>query len=160
MVLRGPRRPGSGHNVPSMTAIGLLHPGEMGAALGARLREHGHDVLWASEGRSAATRERAAAAGLRDGGSVTALAAESDVVLSVCPPHAALDVARAVAGFRGVFVDANAIAPATVGAVGRVIEGARGRLVDGGIVGPPPVREGTTRLYLSGGEAPGVAAAF
>src|SRR3954462_10740640 len=143
-----------------MTAIGVLHPGEMGAALGARLRERGHDVLWASDGRSAATRDRAAAAGLRDAGSVTALAEESDVVLSICPPHAALAVARAVAGFRGVFVDANAIAPATVGTVRAVVQDGGGRFVDGGIVGPPPEREGTTRLYLSGAGAALVAEAF
>jgi 3-hydroxyisobutyrate dehydrogenase-like beta-hydroxyacid dehydrogenase len=143
-----------------MTTIGLLHPGEMGAALGARLRERGHDVLWAGERRSAATRERAEAAGLRDAGSLAALRDDADLVVSVCPPHAALDVARAVAGYRGVFVDANAIAPATVEAVRRVVENGGGRLVDGGIVGPPPAREGTTRLYLSGAEAAGVAAAF
>src|SRR4051812_35229322 len=160
MVLRGPRRPGSGHNVPSMTAIGLLHPGEMGAALGARLRERGHDVLWASDGRSAATRDRATAARLRDAGSPAALADESDIVLSVCPPHAALDIARAVAGARGVFVDANAIAPATVQEVRAVVEDGGGRFVDGGIVGPPPEREGTTRLYLSGARAAQVAEAF
>ena len=140
--------------------IGLLHPGEMGAALGARLRERGHDVRWVAGGRSAATRERANDAGLRDAGSLAALCAASDLVLSVCPPHAALDVARAVAGYAGVFVDANAIAPATGEAVRAVVEGAGGRFVDGGIVGPPPRREGTTRLYLSGAEAGRVAAAF
>jgi 3-hydroxyisobutyrate dehydrogenase-like beta-hydroxyacid dehydrogenase len=143
-----------------MTTVGVLHPGEMGAALGARLRERGHDVLWASEGRSTATRGRAAAAGLCDVSSVAALAAESDVVLSVCPPHAARDVASTVAGFRGVFVDANAIAPATVETVRAVIENDGGRFVDGGIVGPPPEREGTTRLYLSGPGAADVAEAF
>jgi 3-hydroxyisobutyrate dehydrogenase-like beta-hydroxyacid dehydrogenase len=143
-----------------MTAIGLLHPGEMGTALGARLRERGHDVLYAGDGRSAATRSRAEAAGLRDAGSPAGLADESDVVLSVCPPHAALDVARAVAGFRGVFVDANAIAPATVEAVRAVVEDGGGAFVDGGIVGPPPERAGTTRLYLSGADAAVVAEAF
>src|SRR3954447_4547101 len=141
------------HAVSPMTTIGLLHPGEMGAALGARLHERGHDVLWVGDRRSAATRERAEAAGLRDAGTLAALRDAADLVLSVCPPHAALDVARAVAGYRVVFVDANAIAPATVRAVRRVVEDAGGRLVDGGIVGPPPTREGTTRLYLSGAEA-------
>jgi 3-hydroxyisobutyrate dehydrogenase-like beta-hydroxyacid dehydrogenase len=143
-----------------MTTIGLLHPGEMGAALGARLRERGHEVLWAPEGRSAATRERASAARLSDAGALVSLCGASDVVLSVCPPHAALDLARAVAGYEGVFVDANAIAPATVDAVRGVIEAGGGRFVDGGIVGPPPEREGTTRLYLSGGDAATVASVF
>jgi 3-hydroxyisobutyrate dehydrogenase-like beta-hydroxyacid dehydrogenase len=143
-----------------MTTIGLAHPGEMGAALGARLRERGHDVMWAAEGRSAATGDRAAAARLRDAGTLAALCAACDVLLSVCPPHAALDVARAVAGFDGVFVDANAIAPATARAVRVVVEDGGGRFVDGGIVGPPPERAGTTRLYLSGADAALVTDAF
>jgi 3-hydroxyisobutyrate dehydrogenase-like beta-hydroxyacid dehydrogenase len=145
-----------------MTTIGVLHPGEMGAALGARLRERGHDVLWAGRGRSAATSERASAAGLRDAGSLADLRGACELVLSVCPPHAALDIARAVAGYEGVFVDANAIAPATVESVRAVVEAGGARFVDGGVVGPPPQRPGTTRLYLSGADADAasVAAAF
>src|SRR4051794_10553389 len=143
-----------------MTTVGVLHPGEMGAALGARLRERGHDVVWAGEGRSAATRARAKAAGLRDAGALDALLDRCAVVVSVCPPHAALDVARAVAGYRGVFVDANAVSPATAVEIGRVVEGGGARFVDGGIVGPPPERAGTTRAYLSGAAAPDVAALF
>src|SRR4051794_5060221 len=61
------------HSVSRMTTIGLLHPGGMGAALGACLRARGHDVLWVAAGRGAATRERADAAGLRDAGSLAAL---------------------------------------------------------------------------------------
>jgi 3-hydroxyisobutyrate dehydrogenase-like beta-hydroxyacid dehydrogenase len=143
-----------------MTTIGLLHPGEMGAALGARLRERGHRVAWAGDGRSAGTRSRAEAAGLRDAGPLGALLDRCAVVVSVCPPHAALDVARAVAGYGGVFVDANAVSPATATEIGRVVEDGGARFVDGGIVGPPPERAGTTRLYLSGTAAPEVAALF
>src|SRR3954462_7585834 len=102
-----------------MTAVGVLHPGEMGAVLGARLSERGHDVAWAGDGRSAATRARAEAAGLRDAGRLDALLRACDVGVSVCPPHAAPDVARAVAGYRGVFVDANAVSPATATEIGR-----------------------------------------
>jgi 3-hydroxyisobutyrate dehydrogenase-like beta-hydroxyacid dehydrogenase len=143
-------------------AIGVLHPGEMGAAIGARLRERGHDVVWSSDGRSDATRERAEAAGLRDVGSLAALTGACDLVLSVCPPHAALDLAAAVAatGYAGVFVDGNAVAPATVASIRGTVERGGARFVDGGIVGPPPEREGTTRLFLSGAGADAVAGAF
>jgi 3-hydroxyisobutyrate dehydrogenase-like beta-hydroxyacid dehydrogenase len=140
--------------------VGLLHPGEMGAAVGAVLRGRGHRVAWASEGRSAETRERAEEAGLEDAGSVEELVRRSDVILSVCPPHAALEVAGAVAGFRGVFVDANAIAPGTARKVEDVIAAGGGDCVDGGIVGAPPRAAGTTRLYLSGPEAESVAGLF
>src|SRR4051794_26978285 len=112
--------------------IGLLHPGEMGAALGAVLRERGAQVLWASEGRGAETAGRAEEAGLEDAGSVDEVARRSDVILSVCPPHAALDVARSVQGFTGVYVDANAVSPSSAHAVADTVA----RVVDGGIIGP------------------------
>ena len=139
-----------------MTVVGLLHPGEMGAAVAGALRSRGETVVWASTGRSEATAERAKRAGLEDVGEVAELCRRSEIVISVCPPHAAVDVARAARGFTGIYVDANAIAPETA----RTIEGLQSRLVDGGIVGPPPRQGGTTRLYLSGGEAERIAGLF
>lgn len=135
--------------------IGLVHPGEMGAAVGACLRAAGHDVVWASAGRSPATEARAEAAGLRDVGTLDSLASACPVVMSVCPPHAAAAQAEAVraAGFRGLYVDANAIAPGTARRMGEAVMGAGASFVDGGIVGPPPTRAGVARLYLSGDDA-------
>jgi 3-hydroxyisobutyrate dehydrogenase-like beta-hydroxyacid dehydrogenase len=140
--------------------VGLLHPGEMGTAVGQCLTERGYTVLWASQGRSPATEERAGAAGLTDASTPRELAAQASVIISVCPPHAALDVAWAVHGFTGVYLDANAISPGTAREVARLIEGNGGRYVDGGIIGPPPRRAGTTRLYLSGADAPAVCKLF
>jgi hypothetical protein len=128
--------------------VGLVHPGEMGAAIGAGVA--GHEVVWASEGRSDATRARAR--GFRDVGTLAALARESDVILSVCPPHAALDVARLLAGFDGVYVDANAISPMHAQDVAQI----HPRFVDGGIIGGPD----EPHLYLSGDEAALVASLF
>jgi 3-hydroxyisobutyrate dehydrogenase-like beta-hydroxyacid dehydrogenase len=139
-----------------VTVVGVLHPGEMGAAVAAALRGRGETVLWASAGRSEATAERARQAGLEDAGNVAGLCRRCEVLLSICPPHAALDVAEATAAFEGTYVDANAISPATA----RAIAGLHARFVDGGIVGPPPLRPGATRLYLSGGEAESVAGLF
>lgn len=85
---------------------------------------------------------------------------QADVILSVCPPHAALEVARAVSGFTGLFVDANAIAPHTAAEVADVVSETGATYVDGGIIGPPPHAPGTTRLYLSGQRAPSVAELF
>ena len=135
--------------------IGVLHPGDMGATVGAAARAGGSRVLWASEGRSAQTRERAAAAGLEDARTLASLCAISGVILSVCPPHSALDLARAVAAqdFSGVYVDGNAVSPGTAREIGGVIERAGATFVDGGIIGPPARVRGTTRLYLSGAEA-------
>ena len=139
--------------------VGLLHPGEMGAAVGAVLHSQGLRVVWASEGRSAETRERAEAAGLEDVGSVVEVA-RSDVVFSICPPHAAVEVARSLGPLQELYVDANAVSPATVREVAGIVEAAGGRFVDGGIVGSPPRETGTTRLYLSGPEADAVARLF
>jgi 3-hydroxyisobutyrate dehydrogenase-like beta-hydroxyacid dehydrogenase len=140
--------------------VGLLHPGEMGAAVAAQLREKGHSVLWASTGRGPETARRAEEAGLADAGTVDALVERSDIVLSICPPHATLDVARSVAGFAGTYVDANAVSPSTAREIGAVIEEAGGRFVDGGIVGSPPRDGASPRLYLSGSGAPNIADLF
>jgi 3-hydroxyisobutyrate dehydrogenase-like beta-hydroxyacid dehydrogenase len=139
-----------------VTVVGLLHPGEMGAAVGRALRARSETVLWASAGRSAATAERARRAGLEDAGEVGELCRRSGILLSVCPPHAALEVAQAAESFAGIYVDANAISPEPA----RIVAGAHPRFVDGGIVGPPPHEPGTTRLYLSGDEADEVAGLF
>lgn len=145
-----------------MTTIGLLHPGEMGASVGAAARANGSRVLWVSEGRAAETRRRAEAAGLEDAGSLRALVTASEVVLSVCPPHAARDVARQVAGlgFRGLYVDGNAVAPATAREIEGIVRAAGASYVDGGLIGPPPDKPGTTRLYLSGDAARRVSGLF
>jgi 3-hydroxyisobutyrate dehydrogenase-like beta-hydroxyacid dehydrogenase len=144
----------------SAKIIGLLHPGEMGAAVGRCLAGRGHQVLWASEGRGPDTAARAKAAGLADAGTVAGLARRAEVIISVCPPHAALDVAWAVHGFGGLYVDANAISPGTAAEVTQMITESGGRYVDGGIIGAPPARPGTTRLYLSGTDAGQVAELF
>jgi len=143
----------------SEITIGLLHPGEMGAAVGKCLAGAGHRVLWDPAGRSAATRERAEAAGLT-GEALARIIARSDVIVSVCPPHAALDVARLVAGFRGLYLDANAVSPGTAREVAAVAEAGGASYVDGGIIGPPPLAPGNTRLYLSGLRAGEVRALF
>jgi 3-hydroxyisobutyrate dehydrogenase-like beta-hydroxyacid dehydrogenase len=133
--------------------VGLLHPGEMGAAVGAVLVERGHEVLWRPHGRSEDTARRAADAGLRGVEGFD----DAEVILSVCPPHAALDVARSLAGTAALVIDANAVSPETARRIGELIGD---RWTDGGIVGPPPQRAGTTRLYLSGRHATEAALLF
>jgi 3-hydroxyisobutyrate dehydrogenase-like beta-hydroxyacid dehydrogenase len=152
----------SGMDMPRRPVIGLLHPGEMGAAVGQCLTAAGHTVLWASEGRGPQTAARARAAGLADAGTAAEVADRADVIFSVCPPHAALDVAWAVQGFGGLYVDANAISPATAREVALMVEEGGATYVDGGIIGmpPPPVTGGGTRLYLSGPEAGAVRGLF
>ncbi len=137
--------------------IGLLHPGAMGSRIGMALQENGHDVLWASDGRSADTKARAGL--FQDVGALDKLLDAADGVISICPPEFARALAEQVAatGYAGLYVDANAVSPTTARHVQAVIGEA---YVDGGVIGPPPIHPGTTRLYLSGPRAAEVAPWF
>ncbi len=142
--------------------IALLHPGNMGVTIGAAAATSGARVLWVSEHRSAETQQRAKQAGLADAKDFAQAVRQSDVILSVCPPHAAVALAQSVAarGFRGIYVDANAVSRATAEKIGETVSAIGASFVDGGIIGPPVKRAGTTRLYLSGARAADVAALF
>jgi 3-hydroxyisobutyrate dehydrogenase-like beta-hydroxyacid dehydrogenase len=147
-----------------MTAerIGVLYPGEMGISIAVAAQKGGHDVSWASEGRSAQTRERAAKFGLRDAGTLAKLCHTCQIIVSVCPPHAAEEIARQVLahGFTGVYLDANAIAPQRAVHIGDAMAEAGATFVDGGIIGGPAWTPGTTCLYLAGPSADRAAACF
>ncbi len=139
--------------------VGLLHPGEMGAALGRALVSRGAEVRWASEGRSPASRARAERARLIEVPTLGDLVAESHLIVSVCPPAGAESLARKVSssGFHGVYVDLNAVSPGTARGIGTVVGSKGATFVDGCIVGEPPRAPGTTRLYLAGDDAASVA---
>jgi 3-hydroxyisobutyrate dehydrogenase-like beta-hydroxyacid dehydrogenase len=145
-----------------MKTIALLHPGNMGSTIGACAATSGAPVLWASAGRSAASRKRAEQAGLIDSGSLAEAVAQSDIVLSVCPPEFAAEVAQQVAAqkFTGIYVDANAVSRATAEEIGRIVSKAGASFVDGGIIGSPVKKAGTTRMYLSGEKAEEIAQLF
>ncbi len=145
-----------------MSAVGIINPGAMGVSIAASLISAGHEVFWASAGRSSESRGRAARHQLTDVQSLAELCARCQIILSVCPPHAAEAVARSVIdnGFRGLFCDGNAIAPDKSQAVGAALAEAGIAYVDGSIVGPPAWRTGSTRFYLSGPRAVEIAALF
>jgi 3-hydroxyisobutyrate dehydrogenase-like beta-hydroxyacid dehydrogenase len=146
--------------VPSV--VGIVSPGAMGSALGARLRDGGARVVVALEGRSERTRRLAAETGLEDVGALAALLHEASIVLSVVPPAAVLEAARSLGHGSGearpLVVELNAVSPATTRQVAGSLRSARIDVVDGSISGPPPRSPGTTRIYLSGPRAAEVAA--
>lgn len=120
-----------------MTTVTLLHPGFMGAAVAAQAVAAGHEVLWVPEGRSGATHSRARKAGATACDSLPEALSRSAVVLSICPPQAAEDVAATVAAhnFCGVYVDANAISPQRMQRIAESIHPGSA-VVDGAIFGP------------------------
>jgi len=142
--------------------IGIVHPGQMGIVVAVSAHHGGNEVFWASEGRSAATRERASNAGLQDAGTLAKLCEFCPVMVSVCPPEFAEQMAEQVArhSYQGTYVDANAISPERAQRIAQGLKESGARFVDGGIIGPPATKRGQTWLYLAGEYAAEIAPYF
>jgi 3-hydroxyisobutyrate dehydrogenase-like beta-hydroxyacid dehydrogenase len=139
-----------------MTVVGVLHPGSMGAAVAGQLVAAGAVVLWCGAERSPATRRRADAAGLTETRTLAELVTRSEVILSLCPPANAEQVADQVArlDFGGVYLEANAISPGRVARIASRLGASAAAVVDGAVIGSPPREGKSARLYLAGqGEA-------
>ena len=140
----------------------------MGAAVGKRLTDHGVKVLSSLTGRSESTVARARAAGMIAASDEEIAAA--DFILSILPPGDALGLAErfvptlTASNAKPVYVDCNAINPATVARVAAAIAPTDCPFVDAGIIGPPPPanapplaaegRVSEPRFYASGEAAP------
>ena len=104
--------------------------------------DHGVKVLTSLAGRSAATAKRASDAGMIEASDEEIAAA--DFMLSILPPGDALALARrfapalAASNTKPVYVDCNAINPATVERVAAVIAPTGCPFVDAGIIGRRP----------------------
>lgn len=139
-----------------MTTIAILMPGDMGSGVGRALRENGLDVITSLAGRSERSRGLAAAAGLRDAGSLEDTVRAADLILSILPPAQAVAQAQAVAaamaatGAKPTYVDCNAVSPATALKVGAEIAAAGAPFLDCGIIGLPPGKSPETRFHVCG----------
>jgi putative dehydrogenase len=138
--------------------VAVIAPGMMGSAVAKRLTSSGVTVRTLLSGRSAATKARAAAAGMVD--ATHGQIASADFILSIVPPGQAVGLAESLApamravARKPVYVDCNAISPGTVARIDRVVRESGARFVDGGIIGPPPEPDSSkTRIYLSGPDA-------
>jgi len=145
-----------------MSKIGILHPGEMGISIAASAINTGHQVYWLSEGRSNKTRARAEKYELVELDSLFQFCQTCEMIISICPPHAAEEVAKSVskAGFRGSYLDANAISPHRATRIGQMLNANGIHYVDGGLIGGPAWKPKETWLYLSGGDAYEIASCF
>lgn len=144
--------------VPGASAetVAVLMPGDMGHAIGRCLREHGHDVITCLRGRGNHSCERADAAGLRNVPALDDIVAQAGLILSILPPAAAVDLAREVRcamerkQATPVYVDCNAIAPASAQTIADIITGVGASFIDAGIIGPSPGKGSGPRFYVSG----------
>jgi 3-hydroxyisobutyrate dehydrogenase-like beta-hydroxyacid dehydrogenase len=145
-----------------MSKIGILHPGEMGVSIAASAIHNGHEVYWLPKDRSGKTRARAEKHSLREIDSLAELCQICEVIISVCPPHAAEGIVQSVCktGFQGLYLDANAISPQRAHKIGTILEKNGARFVDGGIIGGPAWRPKETWLYLSGEHSEEIASCF
>jgi len=145
-----------------MNNIGILHPGEMGISIAASAINSGYQAYWASPGRSDKTRARAEKYNLAEVDSFSQFCRTCEMIFSICPPHAAEEVAKSVieAGFKGLYLDANAISPQRAIRIGQMLEANNIRFVDGGIIGGPAWTPKTTWLYLSGEHSDTIASCF
>ena len=145
-----------------MTEIGILHPGEMGVSIAASATNNGNEVYWVSENRSEKTRVRAKEHHLTEVKSLGQLCQTCEVIFSVCPPHAAEEVANSVieSGFKGFYLDANAISPQRAVKIGQRMASNHIHFIDGGIIGGPAWKPKETFLYLSGKDSKIIADCF
>ncbi len=122
--------------------VAVIAPGAMGAAVGKRLADNGLKVLTSLTGRSEETAARAKAAGMAAASDEEIAAA--DFILSILPPGDALALAEhfvpalTASNAKPVYVDCNAINPATVEHVAAAIAPTGSPFVDAGIIGSPP----------------------
>ena len=127
-----------------MAVVAIIAQGMMGAGIGRRLHESGAEVRTLLRGRSGASAERAAAAGMRPAADERALLAGADCFLSILPPGEAEPLARQLApAFAGLdakptYVDCNAVSPQTAIRIGAIVTATGARFVDAGIIGGPP----------------------
>jgi 3-hydroxyisobutyrate dehydrogenase-like beta-hydroxyacid dehydrogenase len=143
----------------ALREVGLLSPGDMGHVVGQVLVDNGMPVVTCLQGRSERTRALAQKAKIGAVASYEELVRRADLILSILVPAEAEKTARLVSealrktGEKAVYVDCNAVSPATARSVGKIIEETGSLFVDAGIIGPPPMRKGTTRFYASGADA-------
>ncbi len=139
--------------------VAVIAAGMMGSGVAGRLTQHRVTVLTALAGRSADSVARAEAAGMMDASDADIV--KADILLSIVPPGEALALAELLAPHltaanrKPVYVDCNAVNPATVARIAGVIGATGARFVDGGIIGGPPAPGSTgTSIYVSGPHAP------
>jgi 3-hydroxyisobutyrate dehydrogenase-like beta-hydroxyacid dehydrogenase len=134
----------------------ILYPGEMGCAVGKVLVADGWSVCTHLNGPSLVCHGDAEAAAIVDRASLEEAVERSDVIVSLVPPAAAVEVAEAAAEAARscrrapLYLDANSVSPETVIAVAAAVAAAGLDCVDGAFVGSAAELGGRTRLYVSG----------
>ena len=142
-----------------VNTVAIMSPGDMGHAVGKVLSESGLDVITCTEGRSLRTRNLAENAGFRQVASLSELASQADLILSIMVPSRAMDFAKKISLYMNsttsptFYADCNAVSPQTSQSISKVINNSGGVFIDGGIIGGAPTKGETPRFNVSGPDA-------
>lgn len=135
--------------------VSIIAPGNMGAGIGRRLTENKVTVLTSLTGRSEDSAKRAREAGMQ--AAEDRALAEADFLMSIVPPGEALALAQrlapllSAANSKPVYVECNAVSPATMLKIADVVTTTGCPFVGAGIIGPPPKPgSSNTKIYASG----------
>ncbi len=139
-----------------MAVFAIIAQGMMGSGVGCRLHEDGAEVRTLLSGRSAASAERARAAGMNAAPDAAALLSGADFFLSILPPGEAEPLARQLAptlaslSRKPVYVDCNAVSPQSALRIDEIVAPTGAHFVDAGIIGGPPRPGYSPTIYASG----------
>ncbi|KAJ6602192.1 6-phosphogluconate dehydrogenase C-terminal domain-like protein [Mycena sp. CBHHK59/15] len=131
----------------------------MGAGVGRVLTRSGCKVLTNLDNRSEETRKRAREAGMQDS-SFKEIVSKSEWVLSILPPSDAFSLAEkfiqeSASSTRldgtpaPIFVDCNAVNPATVRRIAALFSDSASQFIDAAIIGGPPDEVSNPTFYAS-----------
>ena len=142
--------------------VSIVAPGNMGAGIGRRLNENEVTVLTSIAGRSEESVKRAREAGMQ--AAEDRALAEADFLMSIIPPGEALALAQrlapvlAAANRKPIYVECNAVSPATMLKIADIITATGCPFVGAGMIGPPPKPgSSNTKIYASGPAAKNLA---
>ena len=140
--------------------IGIMSIGEMGYHWAQLLNLHGAEVLTYDRDRSEVTRKRAENVDVKSTGSLQQLCQESDLIVSIVVPSAALKIAAKIAKSATqvnrrdlLYLDANAISPMTAEKINTVLGQCGVSFVDGCIIGSAAKMDKGAVVYASGPQA-------
>ncbi|KYJ87630.1 NAD(P)-dependent oxidoreductase [Sulfurovum riftiae] len=142
--------------------VGFLYPGDMGVFLAHSVQNSGYETLWCSEQRSQSTCQRAEQQDMVEVSSLVELCEQSSIIISICPPHAASDVAYQVLQqhFTGIFVEANAISPELSKRLSAAFAKKGVSYVDAAVFGGTNLTSKNTQIFLSGSKGEQIASIF
>lgn len=148
------------------TVIGILYPGEMGAALAEIFQANGLDVITTLDGRSSRSKKNCERSGISTCECLTDVVRSADIVFSTVTPISAVAVAKkvkqeAVRLDRSlIYVDANSVSPQAVRRIADEFQGSDIQLLDVAIHGLASRLRTQGTIFLSGSSAGVVARLF